>query len=257
MKGKPLVSVVMNCLNCSDFLAASIDSVYCQTYNNWEIIFWDNASCDNGKKIAQSYNSKLIYYCSDKTVPLYEARNFALEKCNGELIAFLDCDDIWINTKLEKQVQVYSKSTPLVYSKFQFIDENSKEISAKLPEFGLNKISSQLLINNPISISGVLVDSQLLKNEKFNKVYNLLGDFELWFRLSLSHNFYFLDEVLEFSRQHPNTTSLKNKKNWIKEQRIFYMDLLKSRQVSKKVGIFAIIRYIVKCELLGLLNLVR
>ena len=176
MKNEPLVSVVMNCLNCSEFLKSSLESVYAQTYKNWEIIFWDNASCDDSYKIAKSYNSKLKYYHVDQTVPLYEARNFAIEKCEGELIAFLDCDDIWINTKLEKQVKMYSKFTPLIYSKFQFIDENSQEISTKFPSPTVNKISTKLLINNPISISGVLVDSQLLKNEKFNKIYNLLGD---------------------------------------------------------------------------------
>jgi len=257
MKSQPLVSIVMNCLNCSEFLRTSIDSIYEQTYNNWEIIFWDNSSCDNSIEIAKSYDSKIKYYKTDKTVPLYEARNYAIEKCNGELIAFLDCDDVWINTKLDKQVQIFSKLTPLVYSKFKFIDENSQEISTKLPKSSLNKISTQLLINNPISISGVLIDSQLLKKEKFNKVYNLLGDFELWFRLSLSHDFAFVDEVLELSRQHPNTTSLKNKKKWIREQRIFYKDFIKSRQARKKVGIIEIIRYIVKCELLGLISLVR
>jgi len=257
MKSEPLVSIVMNCLNCNEFLRASIDSIYEQTYNNWEIIFWDNASCDDSFEIAQSYNSKLIYFKADKTVPLYEARNYAVEQCNGELVAFLDCDDIWINTKLEKQVKKISEFTPLVYSKFKFIDENSQEILTRLPKPLINEISSQLLINNPISISGVLIDAQLLKKEKFNKIYNLLGDFELWFRLSLTYDFAFVDEVLEFSRQHPNTTTLISKKNWIKEQRIFYKGFLNSNHARKKVGTMEIFRYILKCELLAIISLVR
>ena len=257
MKEKPLVSIIMNCLNCCQFLKDSIDSVYDQTYENWEIIFWDNFSCDNSSQIAQAYNSKLRYFKADKTLPLYEARNFAIDKCHGDLIAFLDCDDIWINNKLEKQVEIFSNDKPLVYSKFKFIDENSVEIDISLPKVISSKTSSQLLINNPISISGVLIDAKILKKEKFNKVYNLLGDFELWFRLSLEYDFVFLDEILELSRQHPNTTSLKNKKKWIHEQRLFYRDCLRSSYNKNRIRKIELFRYIIKCEIIGFLSLVR
>jgi len=248
----PLVSIVMNCLNCSEFLRQSIDSIYAQTYQNWEIIFWDNASCDNSSDIAKTYNSKLKYFKSDKTVPLYEARNYAIEKCNGDLIAFLDCDDLWSKEKLSLQVGQISHQTPLVFSRFTFINEKSEDMPTRSLQINLDNISSQLLINNPISISGVLIDAKLLRKEKFNKVYNLLGDFELWFRLSLSYNFAFLDEVLELSRQHPKTTSIENKYNWIVEQRIFYKQVLISNDIRKKVGLMRVIKYIVKSELLGI-----
>jgi len=253
MNKEPLVSIVMNCLNCSDFLESAIDSVYDQTYENWEIIFWDNFSCDNSSSIAKSYDSKLRYFKADKTTPLYEARNFALEKCKGDLIAFLDCDDLWTKNKLALQVQQFSISTPIVYSRFIFIDEKSHQIKTKLPNKSFNKkqsMSSRLLENNPISISGVLIEAKLLKQEKFKKVFNLLGDFELWFRLSLHYDFIFVDEVLEFSRQHSKTTSLLQKDKWIIEQRIFYKEYMKSNEAKAKVGLKNIIIYAVKCELL-------
>ena len=49
----------MNCYNGERYLRQAIDSVYAQTYNNWEIIFWDNYSIDRSAQIAKSYNSKL------------------------------------------------------------------------------------------------------------------------------------------------------------------------------------------------------
>jgi glycosyltransferase involved in cell wall biosynthesis len=49
-----LVSVIMNCLNCEKYLREALDSVYAQTYPNWEIIFWDNASTDGSGGIARS-----------------------------------------------------------------------------------------------------------------------------------------------------------------------------------------------------------
>ena len=54
MQNKPLVSVIMNCLNCEQYLRDAIDSVYAQTYDNWENVFWDNGSCDKSSEIAKS-----------------------------------------------------------------------------------------------------------------------------------------------------------------------------------------------------------
>jgi len=97
----PLVSVVMNCYNSDSFLKEAIESVYNQTYSNWEIIFWDNASTDNSANIAKSYDERIKYYLAPKTTPLGEARNLALSYTTGEYVAFLDCDDIWISDMID------------------------------------------------------------------------------------------------------------------------------------------------------------
>ena len=53
---EPTVSVIMNCLNSAMYLREAIDSVYSQTYDDWEIIFWDNASTDKSAEVAKSYD---------------------------------------------------------------------------------------------------------------------------------------------------------------------------------------------------------
>ena len=57
MTRTPLVSVIMNCLNCERYLKEAIDSVYDQSYNNWEIIFWDSGSDDRSEEIVKLYDS--------------------------------------------------------------------------------------------------------------------------------------------------------------------------------------------------------
>src|SRR5574337_499452 len=106
----PSVSVIMNCLNSSKYLREAIDSVYAQTYKDWEIIFWDNASIDNSAEIAKGYDSKLRYFRSEETVILGKVRNYAIEKARGEFIAFLDCDDLWLANKLERQIPFFKKN---------------------------------------------------------------------------------------------------------------------------------------------------
>ena len=77
---QPLISVIMNCYNGAKFLEEAIDSIYSQTYSNWEIIFWDNASTDDSASIAKSYDDRLKYHLALETTPLGEARDLALKK---------------------------------------------------------------------------------------------------------------------------------------------------------------------------------
>ena len=62
MTSKPLVSILMNCYNGEKFLREAIESVLAQTYNNWELIFWDNQSTDRSAEIFKSYFDKRLKY---------------------------------------------------------------------------------------------------------------------------------------------------------------------------------------------------
>ena len=88
----------MNCHNGEKFLSESLSSILNQTYNNWEIIFFDNASNDKSREILKNYNDKRIkYFKNNKLVDLYKARNLAVDQCSGEYISFLDTDDLGNN----------------------------------------------------------------------------------------------------------------------------------------------------------------
>ena len=101
----PLVSVIVNCFNGEKYLEAAINSVLQQTYENWELIFWDNQSTDRSAEIFLQYNDqRLKYFRADSHTLLYAARNSAIANSSGELIAFLDVDDWWAADKLERQV---------------------------------------------------------------------------------------------------------------------------------------------------------
>ena len=82
----PLVSIILNCYNGAKYLEEAIDSIYAQTYSNWEIIFWDNASTDESASIAKSYDDRLKYHQALETTPLGAARDLALKKITGKLL---------------------------------------------------------------------------------------------------------------------------------------------------------------------------
>ena len=128
----PLISIVMNCHNGEKYLKDSLNSIINQTYENWELIFFDNISTDRSKKILDQFNDQRIkYYKSEKFINLYDARNLAVEKCNGNFVSFLDTDDSWYPDKLEKQINLYEKnpSCDLIYTNCKIYDE--KKIQKK------------------------------------------------------------------------------------------------------------------------------
>lgn len=250
---KPFVSIIMNCFNGEPFLKEAIESVYAQTYEHWEIILWDNGSTDNSSQIKNLFDEKLKYFYSENNVPLYEARNLALDVCHGDVVAFLDCDDIWIVNKLEKQIAKYQSGANIVYGAFELINQSGKKIHRNIPKIRTGKITSHLLIKNMVSIGSILIDKKIIEKNKFDPKFNLLGDFELWLRLSLLEDFFCVDGTVELSRHHDKNISKTDWKNWILEERYLYKKLLKDNYISTSP---ALLFFIIKCELKNLISII-
>ena len=101
----------MNCYNGETYLSESIKSVISQTYKNWELIFWDNKSIDKSAEIFKGFqDNRLRYFCAEELTTLFKARNLAIEKSNGDFIAFLDTDDLWESDKLSLQIKYFDNS---------------------------------------------------------------------------------------------------------------------------------------------------
>ena len=250
----PLVSIVMNCYNGEKYLKEAIDSIYSQTYKNWEIIFWDNASTDKSSKIAQTYDKKLKYFQASLNTKLYEARNNALKQCDGRYVAFLDCDDVWLDHCLETQIIYATMGYDFVYGQYQNIDSEGKIISNSNNQ-SIDKLSSfstnDLFKSNPISIGSALIKKSLLLEHKFNPYFQLLGDYDLWVRLSIDNKITPLNKVVEFSRQHNANTSNLLAERWLKERRFFYKQYC---TFSNFVKYPMLIYYMIKTEIRGISN---
>jgi len=225
----PLVSVIMNCFNGEKFLRESIDSVINQTYQNLELIFWDNKSEDESENIFKSYKDpRLKYFCSKEHTPLYRARNLAIEKSQGDFIAFLDTDDLWDKKKLDLQINLFDENeVGLVFSNYWLLKKNKKikkiAIKNKLPN---GKIYNKLLRNYNVAIlTAVIRKSHYLKlKEKFDERFTFIGDFDLFLRLSKICIFKSVQLPLAYYRLHGANLSTVNKNKetmefdlWIKE----------------------------------------
>ena len=206
---KPLVSVIMNCLNGEKYLKEAIDSIYTQTYKNWEIILLDNASTDSSAEIAKSYDKRLRYFRLEETIPLGAARNKALEQARGEFIAFLDTDDLWMPEKLGRQVPLFDDPrVGLVYSDVITFNSNNDEsrISDKFT-FCRGMCFSQLLNNFFLSIPSVIIRKTALDQEVewFDHSFNLIEDLDLFIRIGHSWKLNMCQDALAKYRVHKSS----------------------------------------------------
>ncbi|TWO30524.1 glycosyltransferase family 2 protein [Campylobacter hyointestinalis] len=249
---QPLVSVIMNCFNSDKYLKEAIDSVLAQTYQNWELIFWDNQSTDNSANIVKSYkDDRIKYFYAHSFEPLYEARNLALQQAKGDYIAFLDCDDKWYYKKLDKQIDLLINSRySFCYTNYYLIYNNSlkKALTKKQPS---GYIFEYQIINYSIGLLSVMIKKSKLDemDEKFDKNLTYPGDFDLFIRFLYKNEAVYIDECLcEYRADNPNSITntcklenlLQTKLAIKKLSNLFYND--KNKQIFDILKVKNIIR---------------
>ena len=185
----PAVSVIMNCLNSSRDLREAMNSLMAQTFTDFEVIFWDNCSTDESPAIAQSYGEKVRYFRGESIVPLGEGRNLALAQARGRYLAFLDCDDLWKPTKLERQVALFEANprVGLVCTDTEIFD--GKRVLKRLfaetsPQRGM--AFAALMRRQWISMSSAMVSREALTSLSAEKISSGQGINGGWFDQSLN-----------------------------------------------------------------------
>lgn len=248
MEFEPLVSVVINCYNGEKYIHQAITSVIKQTYNNWELIFWDNQSSDSTAEIVKNFKDKRIkYYYAPIHTSLGAARNLAIEKTSGSYINFLDADDLWQPTKLEKQIlSIDPGKCEVVYTRFDIIfesDEHSDlgmlEYYKKVKQYRPDSKKStfqNLLYRNWIIFSSLLFNKELfIEVGGVNPQFKQNEDYELLLKFSMFTNIKCVEEELVYYRIHSSNNSMKNDMSYIEENRMIFKNLPYSKEVHNAI----------------------
>lgn len=109
---KPLISVITPFLDAEPFIEEAIESVLAQTYENWELLLVDDGSTDGSTAIARAFCQqrpgwiRYFEHAGHANLGQAESRNVALRQAQGEYVALLDADDVWLPDKLKRQVEV-------------------------------------------------------------------------------------------------------------------------------------------------------
>lgn len=212
------VAVIMPAYNCEKHVEAAINSVINQSYENWELVVIDDGSTDNTVEIIEqiSKNNSRIHFIKNKMNQGVSAtRNQGIALANSAWIAFLDSDDMWEKTKLEKQIKMAKdKTAEFIFTGSSYINEDGEFYQGifQAPD----KVSYKKLRNhNVISCSSVLIKKKFFNEIKMEKD-EMHEDYAVWLRvLKAGISAYGINEPLLIYRISRNSKS-GNKINTIK-----------------------------------------
>ena len=203
----------MNGYNAQRYLKDAIDSIYAQTFTDWEIVFIDNCSTDNTKNIVESYDNTIKYYKTEETIPLGVARNFGLKYCKGKYIAFLDTDDIWLPDKLQLQVQLMESNDKyaLCYGSSITSDEHGNKIRDRRVKNTSGFIFGELLKQYEINMQSVMLRTEILKSSglHFDESLQYCPDYQLFMEIASRYSIGVIADNLVKYRISSNSLSSK------------------------------------------------
>lgn len=216
----PLVSVIIPTYKRANFLKLTLQSVADQSYKNVEIIVVDDGSpTDEAEQVCAAYERVTFIKIENSGGPA-KPRNIGIQKATGKYLAFVDDDDIWLRTKLEKQVEILEQNPDfgLVHCYCQITDENGitkNEFVGRpgSPSVKHGDVSLRMMGNWTIMMPTPLVRNEIIQKVGFynEEIPGTFADVEYWTRLSFITKFYYLDEILVLYRVHPFNMS-SNKK---------------------------------------------
>jgi glycosyltransferase involved in cell wall biosynthesis len=219
-KDNPIVSIILPTYNRAVLIVETIESILNQTYQSWELLIIDDGSDDNTEDVVKQIKDERIQFHKAGRIGIVgKIKNIGIEKATGELIAFIDSDDLWAETKLEKQIaalQQYPEAgfsltggynfkipgEPLAY--FYTQREGIRYDNIFIPIF-----KSEVSATTP----SLILKKQCLQTTGLFKISKPFADVE--FILSLASHFkaIILYELLFYRRIHDANDS---DSNWIK-----------------------------------------
>lgn len=219
-----LVSIIMPAYNAENFISESIESVIGQTYANWELIIVDDGSTDNTRNVVHRYINRdtRIHYFFQENARQAKARNTGIKNSKGDIIAFLDADDLWLPQKLELSLKEFYNGEQDVLFTNAYIFNNSTQLSdyENLPNINIvaktyhgNEGLNAFLYENRIPILTVIATRESILNVNCFREENKGGteDYELWLNLlANNHIIRGTDLKLSLYRIHSNSTTAIN-----------------------------------------------
>jgi glycosyltransferase involved in cell wall biosynthesis len=199
----PRVSILIPLHNCESTIRRSLDSVYAQDFEDFEIIAILNNCTDNTESILLEYSDRKqpikTFYC--KVPGIVPTLNTGIPHCTGEFIARQDGDDMWYPTKLRKQVEFLDANSniDIVGTQMRQVNAEGKPIQASLvhPTEDLQIKSKLLSGNNAVVHPTVLFRKEIfLRAGTYDGHYRFAEDYHFWLKCCKWYHFANLDEVL-------------------------------------------------------------
>lgn len=183
-----LISIIVPVYHVENYIAQTMDCVYEQTYEKWELLLIDDCGGDNCVKIIEDYirqkgDSRIRLIHQPANMGAAKARNRGLQEAKGRYIAYLDADDLWTSEKLERELAyLKEKEAAFVFTGYEFADQNGNGTGkvVRVPE-SLNY--KEALKNTTIFTSTVMFDTEKISKEMLEMPVMKSEDTALWWRI--------------------------------------------------------------------------
>jgi glycosyltransferase involved in cell wall biosynthesis len=212
----PLVSIVLPTCNRLRFLRPAVESLFAQSFDDWELVIADDGSDQPTRRYLQALNAlprvQLVWlsHCGTPAI----VRNAALRQARGSFVAFMDSDDLWMPTKLQRQIDVL-RSRPRCrwsYTAFSQIDGSGATLAEEATRRWVPYEGS---IFEPLTTGGVSIRTPsvlasralILRAGGFDETLSSAEDYDLWLRLALESDIAIVDEPLVLVRRHDENHS--------------------------------------------------
>ena len=214
MIGQPLVSVVVPSYNAENFIGATLQSVAQQSYANWEVIVVDDCSTDGTRDLVRAFairdeRIQLVAMDTNSNLPAVP-RNIGIRRATGDLVAFLDHDDLWFKRKLERHVAAHLGNSDLAMTHSALLNFpghfDPRELRhLPIPVHPMSSLDRLKAYNTVMCSSAVVQTEVLTQLEGFNESPELraIEDYELWLRIGERYQLGYLPEVLGLYRVSP------------------------------------------------------
>lgn len=209
-----LASIIIPTFNRPQFTERAIQSALAQSYKNTEIIVVDDGSNQQNKLQLEILSNKLAFtLLYQVNTGVSSARNLAAQHAKGKYFAFLDSDDLWAPTKLEKQIHFLTTNSQykIVHCEEAWIRNNQPvPVHKKYKKQGGNLFSASLK-NCVIGCSTVVIEADLFSKFKgFDENFVVCEDYDLWLQICREHEVGLIDEAL--TQKHAATLANFQKK---------------------------------------------
>ena len=199
---KPLVSVIIPTYNRGWILAEAIDSVRAQDFKDYELIVVDDGSTDNTRRILDTYGADIIVL-RQFNQGVSAARNRGIAAAGGQLVAFLDSDDLWLPRKLSRQVDFFTLNPTAVINQTEEIwIRNGIRVNPK----DRHRKPSGMIFERSLGLCLVSPSAVMIKKNLFDDVgvfdesLPACEDYDLWLRISCRYPVHLIDTPLIVKR---------------------------------------------------------
>ncbi len=212
----PKVSIIIPAYNAIAYLPKTIESVLQQTFTDFEVLIVNDGSSDNILQWADDIADARIQVISQSNQGVSTARNTGIAHAKGEYVAFLDADDLWDATKLEKQVSCLDNdhTIGLVYTWTLLIDQLGNPTGKSYIYYAEGDVWKQLVVRDFIcnGSSPMVRRSCFEKAGLFDPNIAFGEDLDMWIRIAAHYRFALIKEILTYYRRHPKNATTNREK---------------------------------------------